>query len=474
MSVLKKIARELSKNAYDPIILMNNTLKEIEEKNKDLFAFIEVDKEAALKKASEAARRLKEGKPLSEYDGIPVAIKDNILRKDEKAECASKILEGFISPYDAHVIERLNEKGMIPLGRANMDEFAMGSSTENSAFGVTRNAVDPEYAPGGSSGGSAVAVASGMVPVSLGSDTGGSIRQPAAFNGIVGLKPTYGSVSRYGLVAFGSSLDQIGPLTKKVEDSEILYGIINGWDKRDSTSVIPEKRSEWEKKITLKNPEDYKVAVPADLIKGISPEVKTSFEGVLSYLNNNVLKNKIEMISMPAQNYATPVYYITATSEASANLARFDGIRYGKREPSSDLREVYENSRTRGFGAEVKRRILLGTYALSSGYYDAYYGKAQKVRAMIHQEYMNIFSDYDIILMPTTPDVPFKLGEKVNDPVSMYLADVLTTGASLAGVPSLNVPAVSDDLPVGLQIQGPFFSEEKLFTFGKLIEKMGE
>ncbi len=471
MAFLNDLSYHLSQKETDPVRIMEKTLSTIREKNPEYYAFIHVDEDLMMQKAQESQKRREAGKALSDLDGIPIGIKDNILRKGEVAECASRILAGFRSPYSATVIEKLERAGMIPVGRTNMDEFAMGSSTENSALGITHNGVDKEYAPGGSSGGSAVAVATGMLPVALGSDTGGSIRQPASFNGVVGLKPTYGSVSRYGLVAFASSLDQIGPFAKTVEDAQIIYDIISGYDPRDTTSVQPELKEKMEDELRKYPPEKMKIAIPENLLENVSGEVKKSFFQVVDFLEREILENKIDRIRMEASELSTPVYYITATSEASANLARFDGIRYGKREAGDSLISVYENSRTKGFGKEVKRRILLGTYALSSGYYDAYYGKAQKVRAMIHREYMEIFRKYDAVLMPVAPDVPFKLGEKIHDPVSMYLADVLTTGASLAGIPALSVPGPAERLPIGVQIQGTFFSENSLFALGKIIEK---
>lgn len=447
-----------------PVELTNEYLQKIQKFDGILNCFLQTESEQALQKAEESAKRISAGKPLSPYDGVLIGIKDNIVHKGRTTQCASRILESYISPYSATVIEKLNAKGFIPMGRLNMDEFAMGSSTENSAFQITKNPYDIARAPGGSSGGSASAVAAQLVPVALGSDTGGSIRQPAAFCGTVGLKPTYGTVSRFGLVAFASSLDQIGPLSRTVSDTEIIYNIIKGHDSHDSTSV-PEK----DYKSHSFSLASLRVGYPADLADGCDDEVKKSFHLVLEFLKKHVAE--VKEVKLPHQKYGIPVYYLTATSEASANLARFDGVRYGRRAKADTLQELYENSRTEGFGAEVKRRILLGTYALSSGYYDAFYGKSQKVRALIRQDYMDAFKTTDAILMPATPSVAFKIGEKTSDPVQMYLSDVLTVGASLAGIPALSVPGPSAGLPIGMQLQGNYFSEDLLFTLGKLIEK---
>ncbi|HRP69445.1 MAG TPA: Asp-tRNA(Asn)/Glu-tRNA(Gln) amidotransferase subunit GatA, partial [Turneriella sp.] len=427
-------------------------------------AFLAVEKEEALAAAKAAEKRIQAGRALSPYDGIPIGIKDNIVTKGRTTQCASKILDGFISPYSATVIEKLQALGFVTVGRLNMDEFAMGSSTENSAFQTTKNPFDTTRAPGGSSGGSAAAVAAGYLPVSLGSDTGGSIRQPAAFCGLAGLKPTYGTVSRYGLVAFASSLDQIGPLAHTVSDVEIIHNAIKGHDTKDSTSVPDPAYVSWNGELN-----DIRIGVDEAMLDGISPEVRASFDKTLQFLKTKV--KSVTSVTLPNQKYGIPVYYLVATSEASANLARFDGVRFGHRAgDAKNLNELYEKSRTEGFGAEVKRRILLGTYALSSGYYDAFYGKAQAVRALIQKDYQTAFHGVDAILMPATPSPAFKLGEKTHDPVQMYLSDVLTVGASLAGIPALSVPGPTDGLPIGMQLQGPNFSEAMLFALGKAIE----
>jgi len=468
LSILQNLSEKLQKKEISPVELLNGYLKQIDAHDSKVNAFIEVDREFALSSARESEKRIQAGKPLSPYDGIPVGIKDNIVMKGCKSTCGSKILEGFVSPYTATAIERLTGQGLVPMGRLNMDEFAMGSSTENSAFKMTRNPYDLERAPGGSSGGSAAAVAADFLPVTLGSDTGGSIRQPAAFTGIVGMKPTYGTVSRYGLIAFASSLDQIGPFTKYASDNEIIYNMLKGLDPKDSTSV-PESMY----KIKPYDVKSLKIGVPRSLLENLSPEVKKSFDQVVDFLQKEVITNgKIVDVDLPHQKYGIAVYYLTATSEASANLARFDGVRYGNRAKDvKDLNDLYEKSRTQGFGPEVKRRILLGTYALSSGYYDAFYGKAQKTRALIKRDYVNAFENMDVILMPTAPSVPFKLGEKTSDPVEMYLSDVLTVGASLAGIPAISVPGPFEKLPVGIQLQGNYFSESLLFELSQKIQE---
>ncbi|MDH5720546.1 MAG: Asp-tRNA(Asn)/Glu-tRNA(Gln) amidotransferase subunit GatA [Spirochaetia bacterium] len=463
---LRSLSQKLKSGETDPVKLTREYLEKIESLDKKINSFIDVEKDEALKAAEESKKRYEAGSPLSDFDGIIVGIKDNIVQKGRASQAASKILENFVSPYSATVINKLQDAGMITLGRLNMDEFAMGSSTENSSVKTTKNPFDLERAPGGSSGGSAASVSAGLVPVSLGSDTGGSIRQPAAFCGITGLKPTYGTVSRYGLIAFASSLDQIGPLSTCVDDAEIIYDIIKGHDDFDSSSV-PAKDFQ-DKDI---EPENLKIGYPPEMLEGLDEEIKKSFFEVLDYLKKEVCKNEIKEIELPYQKYSVPVYYLTATSEASANLARFDGVRYGNRDKSAkDLEELYELSRTNGFGDEVKRRILLGTFALSSGYYDAFYGKAQKLRKLIQDDYKKAFADIDVIILPTTPTVPFKIGEKTTDPVSMYMSDVLTVGASLAGVPALSLPSPFEKLPVSVQLQGPFFSEKTLFNLGRKIE----
>ncbi|MDH4199640.1 MAG: Asp-tRNA(Asn)/Glu-tRNA(Gln) amidotransferase subunit GatA [Spirochaetia bacterium] len=466
-SELKSLAKKLQNKEISPVELLQKSLNKIDLLDSKINAFINVDREQALEAARDSEKRIQTGKSLSEYDGIPVGIKDNIVVSGRASCCASKILEGFVSPYSATVIEKLVAKGFIPMGRLNMDEFAMGSSTENSAFKTTRNPYDLQRAPGGSSGGSAAAIAADYLPVTLGSDTGGSIRQPAAFTGIAGMKPTYGTVSRYGLIAFASSLDQIGPFTRLASDNEIIYNIIRGSDPKDST-CLPDASY----KPPAYDIKSLKIGVPEEFMENVSPEVKKSFYETLDFLKREVITNgEIVNVELPHQKYGIAVYYLIATSEASANLARFDGVRYGRRaQNAKDLNDIYEMSRTRGFGSEVKRRILLGTYALSSGYYDAFYGKAQKTRALIQQDYLKAFEKLDLIMMPTAPSVPFKIGEKTTNPVEMYLSDVLTVGASLAGIPAISVPGPFENLPVGIQLQGNYFSENLLYDVSQKIQ----
>jgi len=435
-------------------------------------AFNSFDEADALSQAAASDARRKEGSALGPLDGIPVGIKDVLAVKDQPLTCSSKILEKFVSPYDATCIEKLKGSGAILWGRLNMDEFAMGSSTENSAMGETSNPWDLERIPGGSSGGSAAAVAAGEAIVTLGSDTGGSIRQPASHCGVVGLKPTYGRVSRYGLAAFASSLDQVGPMGRSVEDVAILLQAISGHDERDSTSykaVVPDYLAEIErlrdKKWTLGLPKEY-------------------FEGAADAASMGAVKEAIDFyrelgceikeVSLPHTEYAVATYYIIATAEASSNLARYDGIRYTHRAEKFDAKDsidIYRQSRAEGFGEEVKRRVILGTYVLSSGYYDAYYLKAQKTRALIRQDFENAFSEVDALLTPTSPTPAFKKGAHTDDPLSMYLSDIYTISANLAGVPGMSVPCgYSDDMPIGLQILGKPFKEEEVLAIGSAFE----
>ena len=464
--MLSKLSEQLKSGEVTAESLLGQVLESIQKTNPKLNAFIEVESEQALKAASEADKRRANGSPLSDYDGIPIGIKDNIAQTGRKVECCSKILKDYVSPYSATVIQKLESAGMIPIGHLNMDEFAMGSSTENSIHGPTLNPHDTDRAPGGSSGGSAAAVAAGMVPVSLGSDTGGSIRQPAAFCGVYGHKPTYGSVSRYGLVAFASSLDQIGPFATNVEDIRIIHNLIAGEDPKDSTSVPSSMQPS-----PAPLGDSIKVGLVPDMTGRCSAEIQESIEKTKELLSKKFSNVEFVDLDLGYQKFGIPVYYLTATSEASANLARFDGMRYGQRVTGSNLAETYEKSRTEGFGKEVKRRILLGTYALSSGYYDAYYGKAQQVRSKIRSDYEQAFQKVDCILMPSTPTTAFKLGEKTSDPVEMYLSDLLTVGASLAGIPALGFPGPAvGNLPIGLQLQGNYFEDEKLFQIAEQLQ----
>ncbi len=403
--------------------------------------------------------------------GVPVVIKDNICSKGDLTQCCSNILEGFYAPYDATVVEKLKNAGALILGKANMDEFAFGSSCETSCFYPTRNPWDTQRVPGGSSGGSAACVASDEAIVSLGSDTGGSIRQPAALCGVVGMKPTYGRVSRYGLIAFASSLDQIGPLTKDVKDNALLLGVIAGHDDKDSTSVnmaVPDYTKFFDKDVR-----GLKIAVPKEyFIDGMDSEVGLVLKEAKKHLES--LGARFTEVSLPHTEYAVAVYYIIATAEASSNLARFDGVAYGLRAPGdSGLTGMYKKTRGSGFGAEAKRRIILGTYALSSGYYDAYYSRALKVRALIKQDFDNVFKEFDLVLTPTSPSPAFKIGEKSSDPLSMYLSDIYTISANLAGIPALSLPCglTKDRLPVGMQILGKPFCEEEIYGLAYRYEQ---
>ena len=403
--------------------------------------------------------------------GIPIGIKDNICTKGIKTTCSSKMLENFVSPYDATVITKIKEKNMPILGKLNMDEFAMGSSTENSAFKITRNPWNLNKVPGGSSGGSAAAVAANLVPWALGSDTGGSIREPASFCGIVGLKPTYGIVSRSGLVAFASSLDQIGPMTKDVEDSALLLNIIAGHDENDSTSV---KREKIDYTKNLKNPiKGMKIGVPKEFFgEGINPEVKKSLENSIEEYKK--LGAIVEECSLDVSESSLAAYYIIACAEASSNLGRFDGIRYGYRAKDyKNLKELFVKSRTEGFGKEVKRRIILGTYVLSSGYYDAFYKKAQKVRTYVKNKFDECFKKYDVLLTPVAPTTAFDIGSKTNNPLEMYLADICTVSINIASVPAISIPCGvdSNNMPIGMQLIGNRFQEEKILNAAYAIEQ---
>ena len=403
--------------------------------------------------------------------GIPIGIKDNICTKGIKTTCSSKMLENFVSPYDATVITKIKEKNMPILGKLNMDEFAMGSSTENSSFKITRNPWNLNKVPGGSSGGSAAAVAANLVPWALGSDTGGSIREPASFCGIVGLKPTYGIVSRSGLVAFASSLDQIGPMTKDVEDSALLLNIIAGHDENDSTSV---KREKIDYTKNLKNPiKGMKIGVPKEFFgEGINPEVKKTLENSIEEYKK--LGAIVEECSLDVSESSLAAYYIIACAEASSNLGRFDGIRYGYRAKDyKNLKELFVKSRTEGFGKEVKRRIILGTYVLSSGYYDAFYKKAQKVRTYVKNKFDECFKKYDVLLTPVAPTTAFDIGSKTNNPLEMYLADICTVSINIASVPAISIPCGvdSNNMPIGMQLIGNRFQEEKILNAAYAIEQ---
>lgn len=445
--------------------LVDFYLKNIKEKNSSINAYLEIFDD--LEEGINVAEKMFEEGRATLLTGIPMAIKDNILYEGHKASASSRMLENYVATYDSFVIEKLKKEGVIFVGRTNMDEFAMGSSTETSAFGVTRNPLDESRVPGGSSGGSAAAVSGEMALVALGTETCGSVRQPAAFTGLVGLKPTYGAVSRSGIIAMGSSLDQVGPMGRTVRDVEIIFNSISTYDKKDSTS-IPEERRQIKNKVLKK-----KIGVPREFLKGDGLDQK-----VLQNFNKNCEKLKkagyeIVDINLPILKYSLAVYYIIMPAEVSSNLARYDSIRYGLREDADSLIDIYTKSRGIGFGKEARRRILLGTYVLSHGYHDAFYNKAIFVRRMIKESIYKIFEEVDAFITPAVPFLPFKLGEKLNDPVSMYLCDIYSAPANLADVPAIAIPAGKDEngLPFSLQITAPFLREDILFTIGKDFEK---
>lgn len=463
---IKELHEQLHKKEITASDLVDQSIKRIHEVDDQVKAFLTVDEENAQKKAKALDGQVGD----SILAGIPAGIKDNIVTKNLRTTCASKMLENFDPIYDATVMEKLNGAQAITIGKVNMDEFAMGSTTETSAFQVTKNPWNLDFVPGGSSGGSAAAVAAGQVPFSLGSDTGGSIRQPASFCGVVGMKPTYGRVSRYGLVAFASSLDQIGPITKNVEDNAYVLQAIAGLDEHDSTTVdktVPKYTEGLTGDI-----KGLKIAVPKEYLgEGIG---QASREAVLSALK--VLEGlgaTWEEVSLPHSKYAVSSYFLLSSSEASANLARFDGVRYGYRTPNPEnLMELYKKSRSEGFGDEVKRRIMLGTYALSSGFYDAYYKKAQQARTLIKQDFDNIFEKYDVVIGPTTPTPAYKIGEMLDDLVTMYARDLLTIPVNLAGLPGISVPCgFTEGLPLGLQIIGKHFDEQTVYRVAHAFEQ---
>ncbi len=459
---LKETQELLAKNPGkqgELVQTLTNRLKHVDPKVK---AYINYDQKRV--------ESQKNGKANGILAGIPISIKDNIVTQDWETTCASKILKGFIPPYDATVVRKLREAGAIIFGKCNMDEFAFGSSCETSCFGPTHNPWNLDYVPGGSSGGSAAAVASDIAIAALGSDTGGSIRQPASFCGVVGLKPTYGRVSRYGLVAFGSSLDQIGPITKTVEDSALMMNVLAGHDERDSTSAnmpVPDYT------IFLgKSVKGLKIGLPKEyFVKGLDPEVEKAVKQAVKVFQD--LGATCVEVNLPHMKYAVAVYYIVAVAEASSNLGRFDGVEYGFRHESTNLRDMYFETRNQGFGAEAKRRILLGTFVLSAGYYDAYYLKGLKVRTLIKQDFDQAFQKVDLILGPTAPTPPFKIGEKMNDPLSMYLSDIYTISANLAGVPAMSLPCgfSANGLPIGIQLTAKPFDEGTIFRAASVYEQ---
>ncbi|MED4029786.1 Asp-tRNA(Asn)/Glu-tRNA(Gln) amidotransferase subunit GatA [Priestia megaterium] len=453
--------------------LVDESYKRINEVDDKVGAFLALNEDNARAYAKELDEALQTKDEFGLLFGMPIGVKDNIVTKDLRTTCSSKILANFDPIYDATVVQKLQAAEAVTIGKLNMDEFAMGSSTENSGLQLTRNPWNLDYVPGGSSGGSAAAVAAGEVPFSLGSDTGGSIRQPAAYCGVVGLKPTYGRVSRYGLVAFASSLDQIGPITNSVEDNAYLLQAISGVDPMDSTSAnvdVPDYVS-----ALTGDVKGLKIAVPKEYLgEGVGEEARQSVLDALKVLEG--LGATWEEVSLPHSKYALATYYLLSSSEASANLSRFDGVRYGYRtDNAKNLIEMYKQSRSEGFGNEVKRRIMLGTFALSSGYYDAYYKKAQQVRTLIKQDFESVFENYDVIIGPTTPTPSFKIGEKTDDPLTMYANDILTIPVNLAGVPGISVPCgLSNGLPLGLQIIGKHFDESTIYRVAHAFEQATE
>ncbi len=470
---LKEIRDGIRAKKFSSVEVTQSYLNQIEKWNGKINAYITVNTNAmqAAKRADEAIAQGDQA-PLA---GIPIAIKDMFCTKGLRTTAGSKILENFIPPYSATVVERLEKAGMVCLGKTNQDEFAMGSSSETSAFGIGRNPWNLDYVPGGSSGGSAAAVAAGMAPASLGTDTGGSIRQPASFCGIVGIKPTYGRVSRYGIVAFASSLDQAGPMTKTVADAALVLEAMSGRDERDSTTSAQTVPT-WEKNIS-RNLKGLKVGLPKEYFSDrLQPETRAAVDRAIDVVKK--AGGETVEISLPLTEMAVPIYYLVCTSEASSNLARYDGVRFGYRadfskKPAEDLAEFYCRTRGEGFGKEVKRRIILGTYALSSGYYDAYYKKACQVRRVLRQQFLDAFQKCDVMMSPVTTSPAFKLHERISDPLEMYLNDIYTTSANLVGIPGISVPAgfSSNKLPIGVQILATHFNEQALFNVGSVIEE---
>jgi len=472
MTSIKKLHQQIKNKERSAVEITQEYLQRIGELEPKLKSFLCVTSDLALETAKQVDEKVAKGDEIGVLAGIPIAIKDNMSTKGIPTTCASRILENFIPSYESTVTQKLRDQGAVIVGKTNLDEFAMGSSTENSGYQVTANPWDIERVPGGSSGGSAAAVSADECVVSLGSDTGGSIRQPASFCGVVGLKPTYGLVSRFGLVAYASSLDQIGPFAHTVEDTAILLGAIAGYDSKDSTSLnveIPDYTQSF-----ATNLQGLKVGV-------IKETYSDGLDNIVAEKVNQAIKEleklgaQVKEISCPRFRYGLPIYYIIAPSEASANLARYDGVKYGIRDESADnLLEMYTKTRAKGFGAEVKRRIMLGTYALSAGYYDAYYLKAQKVRTLIKQDFDNAFHDVDVLISPTSPTTAFKAGEKTDDPLSMYLSDLMTIPVNLAGLPGMSLPCGFDEnnLPIGMQLIGNVLREDVLFKVGYAYQQV--
>lgn len=448
-------------------------LATVESRDGELHAFNVVDREGALARAAQIdAQRAAEGPDgLGPLAGVPVALKDNICTRGLETTCSSRILAGFRPPYDATVVERLRSAGAIVIGKTNLDEFAMGSSTENSCSGPSRHPLDPSLVPGGSSGGSVVAVAAGMAPLALGSDTGGSIRQPAALCGVVGAKPTYGRISRYGLIAYASSLDQIGPVAANVADAARLMEVLMGHDAADSTSLqepVPDLHAVLDRGVV-----GMRVGIVEEMNVGLAPDIAARLAAAVEALRS--AGAQIVSVSVPSVAYSLAAYYLVATAEASSNLARFDGVRYGLRVEGADINEMYVKTRSAGFGAEVKRRIMLGTYALSAGYYDAFYGRSQKVRSLLIRDFAAAYEKADVLLSPTSPSVAWPIGEKVDDPLQMYLSDVFTVPSNMAGDPAMSVPFGTGDrgLPVGIQVLAPALGESVMFQVAAELERLG-
>ena len=470
---IEKIRQGLKAKEFSAVELAESALREAEKQEPNLHAFLTLTPDLARASARATDDKIARGEKLLPLSGVPCSLKDAILVQGIRCTAASRMLENYIAPYDAAVTRKIKEAGAVIIGKTNMDEFGMGASTENSSFGPTKNPHDPERVPGGSSGGSAASVASGEVVLSLGEDTGGSIRQPASFCGVVGLKPTYGAVSRAGIIALASSLDQIGPFAKTVKDAEILFYAIAGKDELDSTSV------EYKIQDTKYKIQDLRIGIPKEYFaEGLDPQVEKVIRETIQKFEK--AGAKIIEIELPHTKYALAAYYVINMSEASANLARYDGMRYGLHRDASDLFQEYLDSRGEGFGTEVKRRIMLGTYALSEGYYDAYYVKAQKVRSLLKQDFDHAFAKVDVIMGPTMPVLPFKLGERTQNALSMYLVDIYTVPVNLVGLPGISLPAGMVDnpsageasLPVGLQVTAPAFQESLLFSVGKTLENM--
>lgn len=466
---IHELQEKIKEGKTSAVKITESVFQRIDAVEERVHSYIRLMKEEALDAASQSDKEIKNGniKPLT---GIPIALKDIVCTKGIATTCGSHILHNFVPPYDATVVEKLRDAGAVFVGKANMDEFAMGSSTETSYFGPTRNPWDLERIPGGSSGGSAAAVAADECIASIGSDTGGSIRQPAALCGIVGLKPTYGRVSRFGLIAFASSLDQIGPFTKDVEDCAIMMNILAGYDYKESTSVVadvPDYRQ-----FVGRDIKGWKVGIPKEyFVEGIDPEVNSAIKKAIAVIEK--CGAKCVEISLPHTQYCLAVYYIIAPAEASSNLARYDGVKYGFRASGGDLLDMYKKTRMQGFGAEVKRRIMIGTYALSAGYYDAYYKKASQVRTLIKRDFEEAFKNSDVILTPTTPTPAFKIGEKTDNPLQMYLSDIFTISTNLAGIPGISVPCgfTAGGLPIGVQFLAGHFEEGKLIQIASAYEK---